>query len=107
MEAGGSNVRSSYYNVLGIRKDASVSDVRAAYRKLAMVPSSTAPSKYLRFFFFDQFSFYLTYLMKKWHPDRYARNPGVAGEAKRRFQQIQEAYSGHFTLFSPSLKISS
>lgn len=52
MEAGGSNVRSSYYNVLGIRKDASVSDVRAAYRKLAMVPSSTAPSKYLRFFFF-------------------------------------------------------
>ncbi|CAN6990087.1 unnamed protein product [Brassica rapa subsp. trilocularis] len=65
MEGGGSNVRSSYYNVLGIRKDASVSDVRAAYRKLAM----------------------------KWHPDRYARTPDVAGEAKRRFQQIQEAYS--------------
>ncbi|KAG7585491.1 DnaJ domain [Arabidopsis thaliana x Arabidopsis arenosa] len=64
-EGGGSNVRSSYYNVLGIRKDASVSDIRTAYRKLAM----------------------------KWHPDRYARNPGVAGEAKRRFQQIQEAYS--------------
>jgi len=65
-EVGGSNSRSSsYYNVLGIRKDASVSDVRTAYRKLAM----------------------------KWHPDRYARNPGVAGEAKRRFQQIQEAYS--------------
>ncbi|ESQ29731.1 hypothetical protein EUTSA_v10023726mg [Eutrema salsugineum] len=62
---GGSNVRSSYYNVLGIRKDASVSDIRTAYRKLAM----------------------------KWHPDRYARNPGVAGEAKRRFQQIQEAYA--------------
>lgn len=40
--------------------------------------------------------------MKKWHPDKYARNPDVAGEAKRRFQQIQEAYSGHFTLFSPS-----
>ncbi|XP_009122987.1 dnaJ homolog subfamily B member 8 isoform X2 [Brassica rapa] len=65
MDGGGSNVRSSYYNVLGIRKDASVSDVRAAYRKLAM----------------------------KWHPDRYARTPDVAGEAKRRFQQIQEAYS--------------
>lgn len=32
--------------------------------------------------------------MKKWHPDRSAKNPGVAGEAKRRFQQIQEAYSG-------------
>ncbi|CAH2046837.1 unnamed protein product [Thlaspi arvense] len=64
-EGGGSNVRSSYYSVLGIRKDASVSDIRTAYRKLAM----------------------------KWHPDRYAKNPGVAGEAKRRFQQIQEAYS--------------
>ncbi|EOA35831.1 hypothetical protein CARUB_v10021072mg [Capsella rubella] len=62
---GGSNNRSSYYNVLGIRKDSSVSDIRTAYRKLAM----------------------------KWHPDRYVRNPGVAGEAKRRFQQIQEAYS--------------
>ena len=56
---------SCYYSVLGIRKDASSSDVRAAYRKLAL----------------------------KWHPDRYARNPGVAGDAKRRFQQIQEAYS--------------
>lgn len=43
--------------------------------------------------------------MKKWHPDRYARTPDVAGEAKRRFQQIQEAYSGHFTLFSLPLNI--
>ncbi|XP_010528919.1 PREDICTED: dnaJ homolog subfamily B member 6-like isoform X2 [Tarenaya hassleriana] len=62
---GGSNVGSSYYKVLGIRQDASFSDIRTAYRKLAL----------------------------KWHPDRYARNPAVAGEAKRRFQQIQEAYS--------------
>ncbi|XWS64467.1 hypothetical protein CRYUN_Cryun05aG0006500 [Craigia yunnanensis] len=62
---GGSRGGSCYYSVLGIRKDASFSDIRTAYRKLAM----------------------------KWHPDRYARNPGVAGEAKRRFQQIQEAYS--------------
>ncbi|XWS58118.1 hypothetical protein CRYUN_Cryun08bG0007300 [Craigia yunnanensis] len=62
---GGSHGRSCYYSVLGIRKDASFSDIRTAYRKLAL----------------------------KWHPDRYARNPGVAGEAKRRFQQIQEAYS--------------
>ncbi|XP_062145137.1 uncharacterized protein LOC133852401 [Alnus glutinosa] len=63
---GGSNGGSlCYYSVLGIRKDSSSSDVRTAYRKLAM----------------------------KWHPDRWARNPGVAGEAKRRFQQIQEAYS--------------
>ncbi|KAJ6421759.1 hypothetical protein OIU84_029031 [Salix udensis] len=51
--------------VLGIRRDASSSDIRSAYRKLAM----------------------------KWHPAKWARNPAVAGEAKRRFQQIQEAYS--------------
>ncbi|XVE63108.1 hypothetical protein DITRI_Ditri06bG0173200 [Diplodiscus trichospermus] len=61
----GSHGGSCYYSVLGIRKDASFSDIRTAYRKLAL----------------------------KWHPDRYARNPAVAGEAKRRFQQIQEAYS--------------
>lgn len=64
---GGSNAGSCYYSVLGIRKDASFSDIRAAYRKLAL----------------------------KWHPDRWARNqnPSVAGDANRRFQQIQEAYS--------------
>ncbi|XP_050382302.1 uncharacterized protein LOC126799196 isoform X2 [Argentina anserina] len=65
---GGSNAAGScYYAVLGIRKDSSSSDIRAAYRKLAL----------------------------KWHPDRWARNQNaaVAGEANRRFQQIQEAYS--------------
>ncbi|CAK7340579.1 unnamed protein product [Dovyalis caffra] len=64
---GGSNGGSCYYTILGIRRDASFSDIRSAYRKLAM----------------------------KWHPDKLAQtqNPGAAGEAKRRFQQIQEAYS--------------
>ncbi|MBA0584640.1 uncharacterized protein LOC105792480 [Gossypium raimondii] len=62
---GESHGGSCYYTVLGIRKDASFSDIRAAYRKLAL----------------------------KWHPDRYVTNPAVAGEAKLRFQQIQEAYS--------------
>ena len=64
---GGSNggsPSSSYYAVLGIRKDASFSEVRSAYRRLAM----------------------------KWHPDKLAKNTS-AGEANRRFQQIQEAYS--------------
>ncbi|XAR52675.1 hypothetical protein NMG60_11020859 [Bertholletia excelsa] len=61
---GGSN-GSCYYSVLGIRKDSSFSDIRTAYRKLAL----------------------------KWHPDRWAKNPSAAGEAKRRFQKIQEAYS--------------
>uniref|UniRef100_A0A453I9D1 J domain-containing protein n=2 Tax=Aegilops tauschii TaxID=37682 RepID=A0A453I9D1_AEGTS len=54
-----------YYALLGIRKNASSTDIRAAYRRLAM----------------------------KWHPDRWASDPGATGEAKRRFQRIQEAYS--------------
>ncbi|KAL6648292.1 hypothetical protein ACP70R_012516 [Stipagrostis hirtigluma subsp. patula] len=54
-----------YYALLGIRKNASATDIRAAYRRLAL----------------------------KWHPDRWASDPGAAGEAKRRFQRIQEAYS--------------
>ncbi|XP_030948275.1 uncharacterized protein LOC115972209 isoform X2 [Quercus lobata] len=29
----------------------------------------------------------------KWHPDRWMKDQKIAGEAKRRFQQIQEAYS--------------
>ncbi|BAT86105.1 hypothetical protein LR48_Vigan03g264400 [Vigna angularis] len=62
---GGSNGGSCYYSVLGIRRDASFSDIRTAYRKLAM----------------------------RWHPDKWTRNLATAGEAKRRFQQIQEAYS--------------
>ncbi|XP_058191597.1 uncharacterized protein LOC131308661 isoform X1 [Rhododendron vialii] len=61
---GGTN-GSSYYSVLGIRQDASFSDIRSAYRKLAL----------------------------KWHPDRWTKNPAVAGEANHRFQKIQEAYS--------------
>lgn len=62
MEGGGSNVRSSYYNVLGIRKDASVSDVRAAYRKLAMVLLLLL-FRISQIFIFDQFSFCLTYFL--------------------------------------------
>ncbi|XP_038889889.1 chaperone protein DnaJ [Benincasa hispida] len=62
---GGSDGGACYYAILGIRKDASLSDIRTAYRKLAL----------------------------KWHPDRWTRNPAVAGEAKRQFQLVQEAYS--------------
>ncbi|KAG9459517.1 hypothetical protein H6P81_004025 [Aristolochia fimbriata] len=54
-----------YYSVLGIRREASVAEIRTAFRKLAL----------------------------KWHPDKWTKNPTVAAEAKRRFQQIQEAYS--------------
>ncbi|CAJ1876545.1 unnamed protein product [Sphenostylis stenocarpa] len=30
----------------------------------------------------------------KWHPDRWSKDPKFALEAKKRFQHIQEAYSG-------------
>ncbi|XP_022991262.1 uncharacterized protein LOC111487967 isoform X2 [Cucurbita maxima] len=54
-----------YYSVLGLCKQASGDEIRGAYRKLAM----------------------------KWHPDRWMKDPKMAAESKRRFQQIQEAYS--------------
>uniref|UniRef100_A0A1D1XKC1 DnaJ subfamily B member 6 n=1 Tax=Anthurium amnicola TaxID=1678845 RepID=A0A1D1XKC1_9ARAE len=53
-----------YYAVLGLRRGSPSADIRSAYRKLAM----------------------------KWHPDRRSGMTTVKGEAKRRFQQIQEAY---------------
>ncbi|KAJ4753638.1 hypothetical protein LUZ62_088043 [Rhynchospora pubera] len=66
MDSGGAGSNGScYYSLLGLRKNASSSDIRTAYRKLAL----------------------------KWHPDRWAKDPSAAGEAKKRFQRIQEAYS--------------
>lgn len=55
----------SYYRVLGVDEHASEDLIRRAYRKLAM----------------------------KWHPDKWTRSPSILGEAKLKFQQIQEAYS--------------
>ncbi|XP_068643425.1 uncharacterized protein [Aristolochia californica] len=54
----------SYYGVLGVNRKSSITEIRSAYRKLAM----------------------------KWHPDRWCRMPSESEKAKRRFQQIQEAY---------------
>ncbi|KAH0738782.1 hypothetical protein KY290_037487 [Solanum tuberosum] len=60
------NGGSCYYDVLGICKQASHSEIRCAYKKLAL----------------------------KWHPDRWMKkDPCIRGEAKHRFQQVQEAYS--------------
>lgn len=43
---GGSNGGPCYYTILGIRKDASISDIRTAYRKLAMVLNSVFVSNF-------------------------------------------------------------
>ncbi|CAH9081518.1 unnamed protein product [Cuscuta europaea] len=55
----------SYYTILGVSECSSDEELRRAYRKLAM----------------------------QWHPDKWTRNPSLLGEAKVRFQQIQEAYA--------------
>ncbi|XP_050373258.1 uncharacterized protein LOC126790923 [Argentina anserina] len=60
---GGSSA--SYYSVLGVDSESSTDEIKSAYRKLAM----------------------------RYHPDRWTRSPSLLGEAKRRFQEIQEAYS--------------
>ncbi|CAF1908165.1 unnamed protein product [Brassica oleracea var. botrytis] len=65
MEGGIKATSPSYYDVLGVAVNSSAEQIRRAYHKLAM----------------------------KWHPDRWTKDPLRSGEAKRRFQQIQEAYS--------------
>ncbi|EOA35811.1 hypothetical protein CARUB_v10021047mg [Capsella rubella] len=65
MDGGMKESLSSYYEILGVAVDSSAEQIRRAYHKLAM----------------------------KWHPDRWTKDPFRSGEAKRRFQQIQEAYS--------------
>lgn len=55
----------SYYGILGVHVNSSGDEIRRAYRKHAM----------------------------QWHPDKWTRNPSLLGEAKRKFQQIHEAYS--------------
>ncbi|XAR63629.1 hypothetical protein NMG60_11023644 [Bertholletia excelsa] len=65
MEAESRESSRSYYSVLGVAADSSDEEIRRGYRKLAM----------------------------RWHPDKWTRSPALLGEAKHKFQQIQEAYS--------------
>ncbi|XP_010253104.1 PREDICTED: dnaJ homolog subfamily B member 6-A-like isoform X2 [Nelumbo nucifera] len=55
----------SYYTILGVDQNSSASEIRNAYRKLAM----------------------------QWHPDKWTKTPSLLEKAKSKFQQIQEAYS--------------
>ncbi|KZV17223.1 dnaJsubfamily B member 3-like [Dorcoceras hygrometricum] len=71
-----------YYSLLGIRKDAS-SDIRAAYRKLALVnlaPPSCCCNVACDFLLIVTISRLCE--LKKWDPDRWATNPPAAAEAK-------------------------
>lgn len=65
MEGSDQIVPENYYTVLGLCSNSSDHDIRRAYRKLAM----------------------------QWHPDKWTKSPQLCGAAKRKFQQIQQAYS--------------
>ncbi|XP_031500756.1 uncharacterized protein LOC116264588 [Nymphaea colorata] len=54
-----------YYVELGVSQNASPEEIRSAYRKQAV----------------------------RWHPDKWTRVPAGAEEAKKKFQNVQEAYS--------------
>ncbi|XP_066394505.1 uncharacterized protein [Miscanthus floridulus] len=109
--SGGGASTCCYYALLGIRKNASATDIRSAYRRTrdgefaccACARGGLAPV-------FDRLGSVCVFPpllpnrpahmfrslavgAQKWHPDRWASDPGAAGEAKRRFQRIQEAYS--------------
>ncbi|RWW18959.1 hypothetical protein GW17_00017020 [Ensete ventricosum] len=68
-----------FYAVLGLRKECSETELRTAYKKLAM----------------------------RWHPDKClaSGNAQIVEEATEKFQEIQKAYSGLF-LFSSQLPCS-
>lgn len=65
--SGGDGENKDFYSVMGVKSDCTSSELRAAYKKLAM----------------------------RWHPDRWSAsgNAKVAEESKKKFQAIQEAYS--------------
>lgn len=67
MAGGGERKSTDFYAVLGLEKECTPSDLKSAYKKLAM----------------------------RWHPDRCSAsgNSKFVEEAKKKFQAIQEAYS--------------
>uniref|UniRef100_A0A2P2LBP5 DnaJ homolog subfamily B member 7 n=1 Tax=Rhizophora mucronata TaxID=61149 RepID=A0A2P2LBP5_RHIMU len=65
-----------FYEVLGLEKECTASELRNAYKRLAM----------------------------RWHPDRCSSsgNSKFVEESKKKFQAIQQAYSGTFNQSSPT-----
>lgn len=115
MDQEGGSSDSCYYSILGIRRDASFSDVRLAYRKLALVIILSSMCVYvcmqlrnqnfeIKLIYSNLFDFTRVILLtlcvvfgvvlEKWHPDRCEKNQLSPDVAKQRFQKIQEAYSG-------------
>merc|ERR1712187_695836 len=54
-----------YYEVLGVLRNATLEEIKKAYRRLALL----------------------------WHPDKHVHNESMAEEAERVFRQIAEAYA--------------
>ncbi|KAL7140439.1 hypothetical protein ABFS83_09G121000 [Erythranthe nasuta] len=67
MAAEGDNKSKDFYNILGLKKECTLPELKHAYKKLAL----------------------------KWHPDRLSAsgNTKYVEEAKTKFQAIQQAYS--------------
>ncbi|KAH6793296.1 Chaperone DnaJ-domain superfamily protein [Perilla frutescens var. hirtella] len=65
--AAAADKNNDFYAVLGLKKECTSTELRHAYKKLAL----------------------------KWHPDRFSAsgNPKYVDEAKKKFQTIQQAYS--------------
>lgn len=79
---------STLYSVLGVSLVAPACEIRAAYRRLARVSAGLSAALLVdSLTAIDPYS-YNGYALQQWHPDRH-RGDDLA---KRRFQQIQEAY---------------
>lgn len=97
----------SYYTILGVGSDCSAEEIRRAYRRLAMVPSEIPFSGKSQIELQIEMPNFGCVAVQRWHPDRWARRraaPALLSNAKAKFQQIQQAYSGNFnSLTNPKL----
>eukprot|EP00954_Amorphochlora_amoebiformis_P020844 1342272-Amorphochlora_amoeboformis.AAC.1 len=69
-----------YYGLLGVDFEATSTDIRKAYKRLALVPKAKE--------FFNKFSLFFFGEAGEWHPDR----NGGSDVAVKKFQTLQEIY---------------